>query len=498
MKHDLLTEPLLSWRDRRLVRNATTLPGLLGHLAKGNVADFPAARAHQFHPWSMFLTQLAAIAIHRAHAVGVWTSESDWCRALLALTRDRHEPWTLVVEDLSAPAFFQPPVPEGSVATWKVEQCPDNVDVLVTTRNHDVKRSQIRSASPEMWVYALVTLQTSQGYPGRGYNRIARMKGGYGSRPRVGLTPDETPAARFSRDVTVLVEQWDSLLSRGFSEDGLALAWLEPWNGKTSIAAAALAPHFIEICWRIRLRERLWQIESTYTTTEVRRCAPETESGDVGDSWAPVARKDGGVLTVGASGLDFRLMWRLLCGADFEPAPTQNVRLTDPDPVLFNAAALARGQGKTEGLHDRTLVLSGPVRRRLGIPDGRAELGARAVAQLDVVTRVRSKVLFPAVKKLASGNTPAHQDFDAAVDDIFFQYLFEHVEQPANEASLAFTRVVRDLAWHDLQCAIDLTPLADSRRYSAIAAAEGTFEASMRKHFPDVYARAETSTEDVQ
>ena len=39
-------------------------------------------------------------------------------------------------------------------------------------------------------MYALVTLQTTQGYPGRGYTRVARMKGGYGNRPRVGLAAD--------------------------------------------------------------------------------------------------------------------------------------------------------------------------------------------------------------------------------------------------------------------------------------------------------------------
>lgn len=64
--HDLLAEPLLSWRDDEGERARTTLPGILEALASGRLTDFPRLRAHQIHPWCMFLTQLAAIALRRA------------------------------------------------------------------------------------------------------------------------------------------------------------------------------------------------------------------------------------------------------------------------------------------------------------------------------------------------------------------------------------------------------------------------------------------------
>ena len=36
-------------------------------------------------------------------------------------------------------------------------------------------------------------------------------------------------------------------------QDGLALLWLEPWDGVTAIPFEQLHPHYIEICRRVRL-----------------------------------------------------------------------------------------------------------------------------------------------------------------------------------------------------------------------------------------------------
>ena len=92
----------------------------------------------------MFLTQLAAIALHRAGRSDPRLPEEEWRRLLLALTEGQHEPWSLVVDDLSMPAFFQPPVPENSLADWTAHDSPDDIDVLVTSKKHDVKAELIR------------------------------------------------------------------------------------------------------------------------------------------------------------------------------------------------------------------------------------------------------------------------------------------------------------------------------------------------------------------
>src|SRR5688572_5499201 len=112
MLYDLLELPVLTWRDSRRRRGSTTLPGILSRLSSGELGDFPRLRTHQLHPWSMFLTQLAAIALHAAELSDPPVNEDAWRDLLLELTDGRHEPWCLVVEDLAQPAFFQPPVPE--------------------------------------------------------------------------------------------------------------------------------------------------------------------------------------------------------------------------------------------------------------------------------------------------------------------------------------------------------------------------------------------------
>ena len=204
MVHDLLTESLLSWRDALRRKYMATIPELLEKLGTGEVADFPRVRPHQLHAWSMFLTQLAAIALHRAGRRDARASESEWREMLLALTEGAHEPWSLVVGNLAKPAFFQPPIPEARDAAWNIGACwkeaerPDDIDILVLSKGHDVKSQRTSSVDSERWAHALVTLQTMQGYSGGkgGYKGIARMKGGYGNRPRVGLSTDQTLGAR--------------------------------------------------------------------------------------------------------------------------------------------------------------------------------------------------------------------------------------------------------------------------------------------------------------
>lgn len=486
MAHDLLTSPLLTWRDHKRQRGATTLAGLLSRLASGDLADFSRLRTHQLHPWCMFLTQVAAIALHRAGRSDLKLDEDAWRDLLLALTEGQHEPWSLVVEDLSEPAFFQPPVPEGVLDGWKTQLAPDDLDVLVTAKAHDVKASLIDGSDAEAWVYALATLQTMQGYPGRGYTGISRMKGGYGNRPRVGLAPDRGLSSRFLRDVAVLRDTHSDLIARGFSDTGIALAWTEPWDGRTSFPLHELAPHFIEICWRVRCQSNGSRVLCRYTTTENRRCAPEIDNGDVGDPWAPIER-DAGMLTVGSRGFHYDLLRRLLFENDFEPAAAQRPRPGDPDPVLLIATALARGQGKTEGLHERVLTLTGRARRLLAQSDTRATVGQRAEEHVASAERMGIKVLYPALKGLGE-DAVAGNDFDARVDEVFFECLFATLDDSDEDARLAWERQLSGLAEAEVRRAMSRCALPNSRRFKLMSAAEGLFAGCLRKHFPDVVA----------
>ena len=495
MAHDLLEEPLLTWRDRQGNRAMTTLPGILQRLGSGELVDFPRTRAHQFDPWSMFLTQLAAIALHRAGGTDPRLSEQEWKGHLLALTDGAHEPWCLVVTDLAKPAFFQPPVPEGKLDDWKgLAIQPDHkVDVLVTAKGHDIKTRLVDSTDVEAWIYALTTLQTMQGFPGRGYNGISRMNGGFGSRPRISVAANPSPAGRFQRDVRVMFDAWPVQVGRGYSDKGIGLVWSSPWDGNSSLAMGDLCPGFIEICWRVRLRQAPLGIEAVYTTTTVRRCLPEVVNGDVGDPWIPVER-DGGALTISGRGFGYELLTRLLFSGDFEPAAAQVIKETDGDPVILIASAMARGQGKTDGLHERRLVISGKARMRLGDHDGRATLGLRATRQVEEATKMRSKVLFPSLKKLGLGEQVVRDFFQDRVDEVFFTRLLGDVDQPDDEARLVWEKTIKDIAWGELQRAIERCCVPDARRFKAISEAEGMFRGCLKNQFPDLTAASAGGT----
>lgn len=499
--HDLLTEPLLSWRARDGAVGRTTLPGLLARLGDGTCADFPKTRAHQHHPWAMLLTQLAAHALRRAGLSDPVQSEGRWGELLAELTPDQLEAWHLVVEDLSKPAFMQAPVPEGALVKrsksegkkakepepWPAVDHPDDLDMLVTSKSHDVKQAMIAGDDVEAWIYALVTVQTMQGFPGRGYNGIARMKGGYGSRPRVGLASGLSTDARFARDVRVLLETWSELVeARGHADDGVALTWLVPWDGARSLPVGGLVPHFVEICQRLRLERSGEALLARRTTSEARRCAPEVDGGDVGDAWIPVSTDDGGAFTVSRQGFSYQRFTQLLFGDGYAAAPAQALRADDPQEVYFLASALARGQGKTEGLHERALRLSTRVRRRLGDVVAKSSLASRAKERVGRAELVRSKVLYPALSTL--GDARPTRSFDGRVDEIFFGDLFAQAEEDDAVARLAWDRRLLQLARAELEAAIDASPLPDARRYRLITTAHGLFEGCARKHCPDAWA----------
>ena len=90
------------------------------------------------------------------------------------------EAWELVVDDWSKPALLQPPtVAATDRAAYKNRlPTPDALDMLVTAKNHDLKQERMVGASEQDWLFALVTLQTTEGFLGAGNYGVSRMNGG--------------------------------------------------------------------------------------------------------------------------------------------------------------------------------------------------------------------------------------------------------------------------------------------------------------------------------
>ena len=190
---NLLTEPLVPILTERAEPERSILPPLLAAYTDDRVFDLPFLRPHQRAPWHSFSVQLARLALHRAgRRRGRRRTRTTWRKLLRGLTAEwpEDEPWRLVVEDVTKPAFMQPPVPAGSGDPHRTPiRTADDLDVLVTAKNHGIKQGIGADASPAAWVAALVLLQTTGGFLGAGNYGISRMNGGFATRPWVGLVP---------------------------------------------------------------------------------------------------------------------------------------------------------------------------------------------------------------------------------------------------------------------------------------------------------------------
>lgn len=198
---NILTEPVIRMHKSSGSRVEASLPEVYAALMADEVDAFPALRPHQRHAWHAFLVQLGAMAMHRADKKKPPDDAETWTELIRGLTTN-DEPWRLVVDDITRPAFMQPPARsndreqdyKSTVAT------PDEFDMLVTSKNHDLKSMVATGASADDWILSLITLQTMEGFGGAGNYGISRMNGRLGSRPAFTLAPSERLGAHVRRD----------------------------------------------------------------------------------------------------------------------------------------------------------------------------------------------------------------------------------------------------------------------------------------------------------
>ena len=512
-RFNLLTDPLLSVTDGDDAPPvALTLPAVLARLGAAQPTEFSALRAHQRAPWHAFLVQIAAIACARGGDERVAVDAATWTARLRALTDGDDAPWSLVVDDLTKPALLQPPVPEKKLATLKnTTEQPDALDVLITAKNHDVKGARMAHAQPEHWLYALVTLQTTEGFLGKGNYGVARMNGGFASRPQVALAPGTGFGARFARDVRVWLDARASLVEAyGYRDDGIALVWCVPWDGSSSLAIQALDPFFVEVCRRVRLSAAGDVITVHGVSTTAARIDAKALLGVTGDVWTPV-RLDGAAgkaLTVAERGLDYVLRTRLVFAKDYRRAPAQEPGDDDGDAPVFHARALARGQGETNGLHERVVDVPGTFRGWLADPTERDRLAAFAQMRIERVAEFRKRVLRPALIQVVQAapepkNAKKDDDrinvfvdrFHASIDDLFFPSLWRDAALPDTaDRNAPWDSSIVALGRRALTTALASAPVPSNRRERTVAAAWRVFEGSARKNFPAAYTHSDDRT----
>ncbi len=502
--YSLLSEPLISVRHRSGPTDKVSLPQVLSGLTTGDIVAFEALQKHQRQPWHSFLTQLGAIAMDRAGEETIPRDPDTWRQWLLKLTGGQTAPWSMVVSDVSEPAFMQPPVPEGSLddANYKPDiPTPDELDMLITSRNHDLKMHRMIHPDLEHWMYALITLQTMEGFLGRGNYGIVRMNGGFGNRPMVAMTPELDWSTRFQRDLSILVHARDQLSqAHDYSPNGRALLWLPPWDGgkQSGIPLRECDPLFIEVCRRIRFTEnddgfRCYRANTKGTRIE----ASDDLSGITGDPWTPIDKSDGKALTVGENGFSYELLKDITLGKDYEQSAALTPDGFDENGGYLLATSLVRGQGKTKGFHHRVVPIPPRVARILRRGHRKQNLAERAQQRVEMAATVQSNVLYPALRSLLSGGTNEQVDseqvapwtnaFDAAVDDAFFPELWGSVDQTPEEAERDWKRNLFNWAEEQLKDAIQSAPFPSIRRYRAISSAESIFYGSAREHLEEIF-----------
>lgn len=527
---NLLTEPLISINAGGETA-AAALPEVYEVLMADEVDAFPALRPHQRHAWHAFLVQLGALAMHRAGLSEPPAAAAEWCELIRGLTPDypNDEPWQLVVDDITVPAFMQPPVSApGKLAEFKsTVETPDELDMLVTSKNHDLKAAVTLSATINDWLFALITLQTTEGFGGAGNYGISRMNGGLGCRPAFTLAPalgpeihTVRPGLHVRRDLGALLECREQLLNdyRMYPPDGgVRLLWTKPWNG-TRVEALSLSdldPFYIEICRRIRLQaDPSRMVSALRATSKGARIEAKAQKGRTGDPWTPINRKDSKSLTLATGGFTYQRTAAYFTPPDWQTPPLFALTAAErrsPQDMLLVARGMVRGQGKTEGYHERVVPFKKDVlARAFGRAGGVQELGKIAAERIADVRNVQ-KILRHAVSVFAAGgNTDSvsdeHRDranpwankLDKIVDTTFFDALQTEFEaddpgkrkQIRNEWLKNDSDGVIDRARQILRVAEDSLPCPAIQRYRARVRADGVFNSRIRSPkdgFPDLY-----------
>lgn len=509
---DVLREPLLTVvLDDGATRQQATLCEVLAWLSGDRTLSFAALQPHQRHPWHAFLVQLGAIALERAGQSVLPTEPEAWERLLLALTDGAREPWCLVVDALDQPALLQPPVPEGTIEVLKNRVAtPDALDILLTTRNFDIKGERAVAGAPEHWLLALVTKQTFEGFGGAGNYGVLRMNGGFGNRPCVAFARSVRWSDRFRRDVAVWLEQREGLVEHyGYDSTGPALLWMLPWDGKQSRSPRGLHPFFIEVCRRIRLVPESHGLVACTGTSSKPRIDNTDNTGDSGDVWTPIQasqKKEGSsALTVASAGFGYRKLHEILFG-DWQAPPALKLRPDDGVAPMVVAMALARGQGKTDGYHERWLPIPPKARPFFARADGDDRLGVRSKLQLERAAVASRTVLKPAVCTLLQGTgdldfrddraQPWIDRLEARIDDRFFTELFDAAPLDSDTARIRWDAILVEVLRQTFHEAAGEVSLPSARRYPIMAAAEARFRAALRKTFPEVVTSQTTAPEE--
>lgn len=503
--HDLLNDSLIEVRTAAGELRRVSLPGAIAGLLSGTVADFTGLRAHQADPWHVLLVQLAASVMARQHEGAEAPSDEPFWRAgLLDLADGQPTAWHLVVDDVTLPAFMQHPLASaGEMSAFSLSaRHADELDVLVTAKNHDVKGARF-AGDPEAWLHAVVSQQTLSGFLGKGNYGSVRMNGGFGSRCLVSLVTSVDPASRFREELKTIQSMRAGVLASAFAyrARGVTLTWLTPWSRRTHHHdLSALEPWFVEAVRPLRLRMVHGAIEAWGSTSEARQIGPKAiDGGDIGDPWLPIneadKKKGRSALTVSASGWTPQRISDLLLHQSFHLTELQKPRSGIKSAAWFVCSVLVRGQGTTDGLHRTAVPVPASALSILARPESRSQLAQGAAKLRDDASEIQ-KSLSMALMSLASGGPETvNRDSKALAawaavcldaftrdwSDRYFEALWRLADTPLPTVRADWKDALVATARRTLRDAEARLPAPSSRRWRGRVNALGLLNGSLRK-----------------
>ena len=537
--HNLLTEPVIRFNHSNNGIVQASLPEVYTALMSDEVDAFPALRPHQRHAWHAFLVQLGVISMQKAGLTEPPEDADEWHRIIRCLTKDEFpddEPWSLVVDDITKPAFMQPPASssaklaeylykpkkgkyEAKNGEKKPITTPDSLDMLVTSKNHDLKSAIAAHADPDDWIFALISLQTMEGYGGKFNYGISRMPSGYGNRPAFSLTPSARPGSHFRHDLIELLKHRQTILDEyPMFDSGIGLLWTVPWDGTKAQKKliSELGPFYIEVCRRIRLRLSINKLIAVRANSDDRRI--EDAKGLTGDPWMPVSNNTNPKGTPPAFLTQRRFGYERVVDGLFSGDWKQPLLLSrmssvssDSQDMHLVARGMVRGEGGTAGYHERIVTFRRQSIQIFGRPGGQALLSDIARERIEQIGKTKDALRYAIAVFLANGETdrknikpenwelatPKSNNLDEIVDARFFKDLQDEfqVADPEERERIRnrWLRIIVAKAEGVLNDAIQSLPCPYSRRHKCLVRAEGVFRGRILgpNGFLDLYRKPE-------
>ena len=529
---NILNEPVIRMDKSSGARVEASLPEVFAALMADEVDSFPALRPHQRHAWHAFLVQLGAMAMHHAKHTKPPMDGNKWYHLTRRLTSayPDDEPWQLVVDDITKPAFMQPPASSADKEKEykNLVATPDAMDMLVVSKNHDLKAAVGVHARVDDWIFALVTLQTMEGYGGARNYGISRMPSGYGNRPAFSITPYLRPGGHIRRDIEALLQHRSAILDEYLVIDGgIGLVWVETWDGTKAEALLInqMEPFYIEICRRVRLRQATGVLEAVRANSLSRRIIDI--KGLTGDPWAPVGKaanhRDTPPAFLGPRKFGYERIVDGLFSADWEPPPLLSLTTHDRNAegtMQLVARGMVRGEGGTAGYHERGIPLRPKTARVFGRGGNKEYIGDIArqrIEQIGIVKNILRRAIARFLARGESGDMTAEQRFLAnlwldKLDEIVDAEFFEHLQAESDLDDGDDRKRVRkkwlrngtdgvvDHAARILLAAEDALPCPSIHRYKAIVEADSVFWGRLRgpNGLPELFDRGNANQEGSQ